>query len=116
MTELARFFTVAVDSTQMCPMFSRFIDQAWHTLLCTPDSYTHFSREACGQVLGHQESLGDGRIPWVSDYEARFGKLSSLWFADATGTVDQTAYTGYRATGEVFRSWDCTATTNDDDD
>jgi hypothetical protein len=116
LTELARFFTVAADSTQMCPMFSNYIDQAWHTLLATPDSYAHFSREACGQVLGHQESQGDGPIPWVSCYEVRFGKLSPLWFADATGTIDQTAYAAYRATGEVFHSWDCNPTTNEDDD
>lgn len=116
LTELARFFAITAESAQMCPMFSSYIDQTWHTLLSTPDSYAHFSREACGQVVGHQESLGDGRILWVSDYEANFGKLSPLWFADATGTVDQTAYAAYRATGEIFRSWDCTATTNDDDD
>lgn len=116
LTELARFFAITADSAQMCAMFSHYIDQTWHTLLSTPDSYAHFSREACGQVLGHQESLGDGRIPWVSDYEARFGKLSPLWFADATGTVDQAVYAAYRETGEVFHSWDCTATTNDDDD
>ena len=93
LTELARFFAVAAEGAQMCPMFSNYIDQAWHTLLATPDSYTHF--------LGHQESQGDGPIPWVSDYEARFGKLSPLWFADATGAVDQTAYAAYRATGEA---------------
>lgn len=115
LAELARFFAVAVDSAQVCPMFSTYIDQAWHTLLATPDSYAQFSWEACGQVLGHQASLGEGRIPWVSDYEVRFGKLSPLWFADATGAVDQTAYASYRATGETFRSWDCNPTTNEDE-
>ncbi|MGH3827619.1 MAG: hypothetical protein ACRDQX_10670 [Pseudonocardiaceae bacterium] len=113
--ELARFFAIAADSTQMCPMFSTYIDQAWHILLATPDSYAQFSRDACGQVLGHQASLGDGRISWVPAYEARFGKLPPLWFADATGTVDQAEYTTYRETGEVFHSWDCGPTTNDDD-
>lgn len=88
----------------------------WHTLLATPDSYSHFSREACGRVLGHQEGQGDDPIPWVSDYEARFGKLSPLWFADTTGAVDQTAYDAYRATGKVFHSGDCNPTTNEDDD
>ncbi len=116
LAELARFFAVVVDSAPMCPMFSTYIDQAWHTLLAAPDSYAQFSTEACGQVLGHQASLGDGRIPWVSDYEARFGKLPPLWFADATGTVDQTAYAAYRETGEVFRSWDCNPITDDDDE
>lgn len=116
LTELARFFAVAADSTQMCPMFSTFIDQAWHALLATPGSYAQFSREACGQVLGHQESLGEGRIPWVCDYETRFGKLVALWFADVTGTVDQTAYATYRETGEVFHSWDCNPVTDEDDD
>jgi hypothetical protein len=116
LTELARFFAVSADSTQMCPMFSPFIDQAWHGLIAVPHSYAQFSREACGQVLGHQVSWGEGRVPWVGDYEARFGTLPPLWFADATGTVDQTAYATYRANGEVFHSWDCTATTNEDDD
>ncbi|PZS37958.1 MAG: hypothetical protein DLM62_16415 [Pseudonocardiales bacterium] len=116
LTELARFFAITKESAQMCPMFSSYIDQAWHTLICTPDSYAQFSREACGQILGHHESLGEGQIPWVSDYEARFGKLSPLWFADAGGTVDQTAYAAYCATGEVFHSWDCTPATDDDDD
>lgn len=83
----------------MCLMFSACIDQAWHTLFSTPDSYAQFSRDACGQILGHQASLEDGRIPWVPDYETRFGKLPPLWFADASGTVDQTAYAAYRATG-----------------
>lgn len=95
-------------------MFSTYIDQAWHTLLSTPDSYAQFSREACDQVLGHRESLGDGRIPWVPNYEARFGKLPPLWFADSTGTVDQTAYATYRATGEVFHSWDCSPIIDDE--
>lgn len=58
LVELARFFAVAADNTQMCPMFSTYIDQAWHTLLSTPDPYAQFSREACDQVLGHRESLG----------------------------------------------------------
>ncbi|MGH3566851.1 MAG: hypothetical protein ACRDRH_12625 [Pseudonocardia sp.] len=116
LTELARFFAISAESTQMCPMFSPCVDQAWHTLLATPDSYAKFSREACGQVLRHQASLGDGLIPWVSDYEARFGKLAPLWFADATGAVDQMAYATYRATGEVFHSWDCSPTGDDDDE
>ncbi len=116
LTELARFFAVAAASTQMCPMFSTYVDRAWHTLLATPDSYAQFSREACGRVLGHQASQGEGRIPWVPGYEARFGKLAALWFADATGTVDQTAYATYRATGEVFHSWDCNPTTDEDDE
>jgi hypothetical protein len=116
LTELARFFAVAADSTQMCPMFSTYVDQEWHILLSTPDSYAQFSREACGQVLGHQANLGDGRIPWVSDYEARFGTLPPLWFADATGTVDRTAYATYRAIGEVFHSWDCNPAGDDDDE
>lgn len=116
LTELARFFAITAENAEMCPMFSSYIDQTWHTLLSTPDSYARFSREACGQVLGHQGSQGEGRISWVSDYEARFGKLSPLWFSDVTGTIDQTADAAYRAMGEVFRSWDCTATTNDDDD
>jgi hypothetical protein len=116
LTELARFFAVAAGSTQMCPMFSTYIDQAWHTLFSTPNSYAKFSRDACGQILGHQARLGDGRIPWVPDYEARFGKLPPLWFADVTGTVDQTAYAAYCATGEVFHSWDCNPTTNEDDE
>jgi hypothetical protein len=116
LTELARFFAVAAASTQMCPMFSTYVDQAWHTLLTTPDSYAQFSREACGRVLSHQASLGEGQISWVPDYEARFGKLAALWFADATGTVDQTAYATYRATSEVFHSWDCNPTTDEDDE
>jgi hypothetical protein len=97
-------------------MFSPCIDQAWHTLLAAPDSYAQFSREVCGRILGHQASMGNGRISWVSDYEARFGSLPLLWFADASGTVDQTAYATYRETGEVFHSWDCNPTTDDDDD
>lgn len=58
LTELSRFFTVAADSTQMCPMFSGYIDQARHALVSAPDSYADFSRKACGQVLRHQESQG----------------------------------------------------------
>ncbi|MGQ0775345.1 MAG: hypothetical protein ACT4NY_13130 [Pseudonocardiales bacterium] len=116
LTELARFFTVVVGSTQMCPMFSTYIDQAWHTMLSTPDAYAQFSRDACGQVLGHQARLGEGRIPWISSYEGHFGTLPPLWFADATGVVDQTAYATYRATGEVFHSWDCNPITDDDEE
>jgi Bacterial protein of unknown function (DUF899) len=115
-TELARFLTVAADSTEICPMFSSYIDQTWHDLLSTPDRYAQFSRGACGKVIEHQASQGEGRISWISDYETRFGKLPSLWFADATGAVDQIAYAAYRATGEVFHSWDCTPETDDDDD
>ncbi len=115
LTELARFFTVAADSTQMCPMFSPCIDQAWHTLLVTSDSYAQFSHEACGRVLSHQPSLRNGRIPWVSDYEARFGQLPPSWFADETGKVDQAAYATCRATGEVFHSWDCSPAGDDDE-
>lgn len=115
-TELARFFAVAVDSTQMCPMFSTFIDQTWHTMLSTPDAYAKFSLTACGQVLGHQETVGEGRILWVADYEAHFGALPPLWFTDATGTVDTIAYATYRATGEVFHSWDCNPITDVDDE
>lgn len=115
LTELARFFAVTADSAQICPMFSAFVDRTWHILLSTPDTYAQFSREACGQVLGHQVSLGEGRIPWIPDYENRFGKLPPLWFADASGTVDQAAYAAYRATGEVFHSWDCNPTTNEDE-
>lgn len=63
LTELARFCAISADSTQMCPMFSPCIDQAWHTLLATPDSYAKFSREACGQVLRHQERLGTVGFP-----------------------------------------------------
>ncbi|MGH3695696.1 MAG: hypothetical protein ACRDRX_17185 [Pseudonocardiaceae bacterium] len=37
-------------------MFSSYIDQAWHALLATPDAYAQFSRDSCGQVVGHQAS------------------------------------------------------------
>jgi len=115
LAELARFLADAVNTSQMCPMFSTYIDQVRNTLLATPESYAQFSWEACGQVLDHQASPGDGRIPWVSDYEARFGKLPPLWFADSTGTVDPTAYAAYRETGEVFHSWDCNPIIYDDE-
>src|SRR5262249_52266379 len=114
--ELARFFAVAADSAEMCPMFSSYIDQAWHTLLSTPRVYAQFSREARGKVFKPQASQGEGRISWVSDYETRFGNPPPLWFADATGAVDQTAYAAYHATGEVFHSWDRTPEKDDDDD
>lgn len=54
LTELARFFAVAAESREMCPMFSGYIDYAWHALLAEPGVYAQFSRDACGQVLGHQ--------------------------------------------------------------
>lgn len=78
--------------------------------------YAHISKDACGQVVGHQVNLGDGRISWISDYEARFGKLPPMWFADAAGTVDQAAYATYCATGEVFHSWDCSPAGDGEDD
>lgn len=47
-------------------------------------------------------------------YQSRTPRVSAC--ADDAGMVDRATYATYRVTGEVFHSWDCTATTNDDDD
>lgn len=84
LAELARFFAVAAASTQMRPMFSTCIDLAWHALLIAPDSYAHFSWQACGQVPAKPWALRCSSRPCPVDHGV--GSRSQIRI-EATSTV-----------------------------
>ncbi len=110
LSELARFFGLSVELDADLTMFSEFIDDAWHRLAADEESFAEFSRRACGRVLGHVPS-GSARpiveIEWVGAYEARYGDIPRLWFADRDGVVDEDAYADYLATHTIVASWRC---------
>ncbi|MFI5867429.1 hypothetical protein [Streptomyces sp. NPDC051546] len=109
-TELSRFLTITghrLAAGQSAPqMFSPAVDRAWHELLGTP-AYDALCQETAGQPIRHVANNGHGPITWVAAYEAAYGPLPVIWFADAHGTVDEQALTRYRETGTVVAEWDC---------
>ncbi|GAA3982022.1 hypothetical protein FOF52_03900 [Thermobifida alba] len=123
-TELARFFTVMETAEKAPEMFSAYIDAEWHRLLGSRE-YEALCLEAVGRLVGHRADAGQGTPSWLEVYHERYGNLPRVWFADAEGTVDEEMYKRYLATrvsGQraeqrpLIVSWDCTPTTNDEDE
>lgn len=119
--ELGRFFRLAREhsvpgSGTTMPMFSEYVDAAWHRLLREPDGYGAFCQRWTGVPMGHRESAGGVPVDWVPVYEAVHGLLPDVWFADASGRVDEGALAEYRRTGVVTADWDCAPVPGDGDD
>ncbi|WP_372412082.1 hypothetical protein [Streptomyces luteireticuli] len=112
LAELGKFFQLHADrtaagDTSLMPMFSGRIDAAWHRLNDDPQACAQFCTDHAGRQVTHVSTLGRGFVQWTSDYEARFGALPVIWFAAATGSINQAAYELYRSTGRVEASWNC---------
>ncbi|MEN9405179.1 MAG: hypothetical protein RLY47_138 [Candidatus Parcubacteria bacterium] len=108
--ELSRFFQVAHQFQAeglSAPMPAGFMDEHWHGLLKDEKTYTAFCVDVVGVPVKHVSLKGEGRLPWVAAYEARFGKLDPVWFTDSSGKLDHEAYQRYLDSGEVIASWDC---------
>lgn len=110
--ELGRFFRLHADRIRQgnrafLPMFSERIDAAWHQLTADPAAYAAFCAEHAGAPVTHVSTMGKGAVPWIAEYEERFGMLPVVWFASASGTIDQAAYDLYREHGRVEASWNC---------
>ncbi|MFC7442597.1 hypothetical protein [Laceyella putida] len=106
--ELGRFFQLFGEGVKELSMPSGFIDSVWHRLLKCQTKYKAFCLQTVGKEVGHAQDSGEGRVPWVRDYEKRFGSLHPVWFMDAHGNLDQIVYNEYKATGEWTRgSWRC---------
>lgn len=118
--ELGRFFELAGAVAQSgrdlrsMLMPSCAVDAFWHWLEEDEGFAEEFSTFYAGEPLFHIPGddprgvgTGFGDIPWVADYEAKFGPLDQVWFTDANGVVNDEALNKYWATGEVRLSWDC---------
>ena len=80
--ELRRFFTLAaLNQGTSIGMFSKKVDEIWHTLVLDTESYTSFCEQAFGQFLHHvpaktMRRTGE-KMPKKSDfislYEKAFG-------------------------------------------
>ncbi|WP_077060414.1 hypothetical protein [Streptomyces sp. MP131-18] len=118
LAELGRFFhlTRSQPSNSEMPMFSGFIDVAWHRMLDHPEQYEAFCRTHAGASIQHVELAGEGPVNWIAAYEKQFGALPDIWFADAEGVVDQGTLDTYRYTGNIATSWDCSPQKPDGDD
>lgn len=106
--ELAKFFALADLLGGELEMFSPCIDAEWHALISDPVAYEKFCKDAGTSVWGHKAASGVSVIEWVPEYHDRWGDLPRLWFADATGRVDEGKYQEYFASKVVEASWDCT--------
>lgn len=91
------------------------IDEVWHSKLKDETAYADFCKAHAGKVLAHNPNAGFGTLEWVSDYEARFGPLQTVWFADVSGRIDTNGLAEYRKTGIYVTSWDCTPDSGEND-
>lgn len=120
--ELGRFFQLtreptARDEAGVLPMFSPFVDAAWHRMLDgNPAAYEQFCREHAGVAIEHAPWSGSGWVGWVATYEQAYGQLPKVWFADASGRVDPKAWASYALTGTVVTDWECRPVRPDDDE
>ncbi|WP_156418537.1 hypothetical protein [Aureimonas sp. D3] len=100
--ELGRYFQLRIPGA---PMFSDYIDDVWHDMMADREAYDEFARTNWGQLVEHHEfEEGDAvyaEIPWVKDYEQKFGKLPAVWFARSDGSIDTELQTEYQETGKI---------------
>lgn len=103
--ELGRYLSLRITGA---PMFSGYIDDVWHGMQEHRGEYAAFSREHWGELVEHHPfEPGDvvyNEIPWVIDYEKKFGDLPVVWFARADGSIDEELRDHYRRTGKVERT------------
>lgn len=109
--ELAKAFQLAADGVDV-KMFSKFIDGVWHDMAEDEEAFERFSLEACGHVISHAETSGEGAITFIDAYEERFGKMPDVWFMDAQGRLDRDLFAKHILEGQVVTGWDCTPTHN----
>lgn len=110
--ELAKFFSLAAESSERMGMFSPYIDNTWHQME-QDGTIDGFAIEACGRPVSHNRwNAGPAFVPWVAQYQEKYGDLPSIWFADEDGKVHEDAYADYCATREVIASWDCNPSTS----
>lgn len=120
LTELGKFFGLVRDAAASggntrLPMFSPFIDAAWHQLQHAPDDLDRFCREHASGPVRHLTTGGTGTIEWVAAYEAAYGPLPLIWFTDADGNLDVATRAAYLKTGIVVSDWDCAPAPGDID-
>lgn len=113
--ELGRFFKLSVELRKPLTMFSGYVDAAWHEMEKEPGYFAEFCARTAGQPIGHVPS-GPGpnpivEIEWLNEYEAKYGPLPEMWFADEDGTINDVLYGIYRRTGRVQDAWRCNPST-----
>lgn len=114
MKELSAFLELAVEMNKPLTMFSGYIDDAWHDLMKSPDLYNSFCEKIAKRPIEHIPSGNNNPIvdiEWVKEYEAKYGTLNPLWFADENGVVDSISYEAYKQTGKIQASWKCKPST-----
>ena len=104
--ELAKFISLQVKDVPN-GMFSSFIDSAWHKLTQNEDEYHQFCMKHAGRHITHLEMKGYGDIPWVKDYEDKFGTLGDEWFCDENGNLSVENRAKYHTTRSIKSGWDC---------
>jgi hypothetical protein len=109
--ELKKVFFLASNGVDV-KMFSKFIDSIWHELLKDKKQYEDFCIEACGNVIFHSESSGEGVIDFIEIYEEKYGKMPDVWFMDKNGDLDRKQYESYHGDNKFITGWDCTPTHN----
>jgi len=107
--ELSRFFAIAADAENisMMKMPRCAVDALWHVYMTNPTQYIRFSAQHAGVYFEHMPGNGHEEMQWVPEYERRYGRLSRIWFTDASGAVDEAACSDYVSRGKMIASWDC---------
>lgn len=103
--ELYKFFTLCESSTKPLPMFSKVIDNQWHTIIDNNDTFP---------IMPHHDSnirtSEKVSINWIESYESRYGQLNDMWFIQSDGKIDHQQRGIYKSTGNVYASYNCAAT------
>ncbi|MEI3613439.1 hypothetical protein [Pseudogracilibacillus sp. SO30301A] len=93
--ELIKFLKIYRDYDVPSLMFSEAIDQVWHNLLKSTETYEDFCMKEIGVKLEHNVCGGVDVINWVAVYERLYGPLHPFWFADEEFNIDSVAYKNY---------------------
>ena len=101
-TEINKFKLLCQYADHPLPMFSRFIDQYWHTLIASDQNIS--------PCLVHDTSIfsiSPVKVQWISAYEKEYGLLDSTWFMTASGNVIKETYLAYLANRYVISAFNC---------
>ena len=101
-TEINKFKLLCQHTDDPLPMFSRFIDQYWHSLIA--------SDQNSSSCVIHDTSIFSilpVRVQWISAYEKEYGLLDSTWFMDTSGNVIKETHLAYLANRNVISAFNC---------
>lgn len=89
--ETKKYLALCVLKTERVNMYSRTVDEMWHSFILYTEQYADFCDEFCGKFMHHAPCTPEqlqtedltGFAEFVALYESYFGEIHPIWMHDS---------------------------------